>query len=136
MDIHKTSTNNSSTDVMKEKEEYNKMRKEQIIALVQRQTDYTYDEAKDKLEQSNYNFMYVLEKYMELDKIREEKMKEEQKEMKSKSVNQKIYGEIRGFMDTASRNYERRKQMMARQGYVPVVRDISSSNTSTTNEVL
>lgn len=135
MDIHKTSTNNSSTDVMKEKEEYNKMRKEQIIALVQRQTDYTYDEAKDKLEQSNYNFMYVLEKYMELDKIREEKMKEEQKEMKSKSVNQKIYGEIRGFMDTASRNYERRKQMMARQGYVPVVRDISS-NTSTTNEVL
>ena len=37
--------------------------------------------------------------------------KEQQNKVSDKSTNQKIYTEIRGFMDKAARNYEKQKQM-------------------------
>lgn len=80
----------------------------QMISMVCRQTDYDEETAKNKILEHNGNFMYVIKEYMDPNFKKREKEKKESEE--SKSTNQKIYGEIRNFMDTASRQYEVRKR--------------------------
>ena len=76
--------------------------------MVCRQTDYDEETAKAKILQHNGNFMNVIKEYM--DPNFKSKQEDKIKDMNSKSTNQKIYGEIRNFMDTASRGYEIRKR--------------------------
>ena len=80
----------------------------QMIKMVCRQTDYDEETAKAKILQHNGNFMNVIKEYM--DPNFKSKQEDKIKDMNSKSTNQKIYGEIRNFMDTASRQYEVRKR--------------------------
>ncbi len=78
-----------------------------LIEMVMRQTFYTFDEAKDKLEIYDNNYIKV---------IKEALKNSEKKEKNKTSVNQGIYKEIRGLMDEASTSLrinqerERRKQ--------------------------
>lgn len=135
MDISAGQTNHETNTITKEDvKSYIDTRKEQIISLVMRQTDYDYDIAKQKLEENNYQYMKVLEQYMELDTIREEKNEELRKQKEQQSVQQKIYGEIRGFMDEATRKFEQKRKYMEQRGYKPVMRDISSNQQHTKNE--
>ena len=80
------------------------IRKQEIIKLVMRQTDYSEEKVIEKLQLWNNNYLNVIKEYMNpnfQNKIVEKKFV---------SKNQKIYGEIRNFMDVANRNYLMRKK--------------------------
>jgi len=80
--------------------EQHKKMKESLIEIVCRQTDYTYELAKEKLEKSNYNHLLVLNEYFGIDN----KEKNETKKSNN-TINQQIYGEIRNLMDTGARKF-------------------------------
>lgn len=80
--------------------EQQKKMKESLIEIVCRQTDYTYELAKEKLEKSNYNHLLVLNEYFGIDN----KEKNEAKKSNN-TINQQIYGEIRNLMDTGARKF-------------------------------
>lgn len=73
------------------------------IALIKSQTNYTEQEATEKLEKWEGNYMNVIKEYLNPNF----NIKREKKD--NRSVNQKMMGEIRGFMDTATMNFEKRK---------------------------
>ena len=66
-----------------------------MIDMVTRQTEYTYDEAKEKLEKNNFDYNIVIKEYMGI------KPKQETK----KTLNQEIFKQIRTNMDIASKNF-------------------------------
>ena len=70
--------------------------KEESVNMICRQTELSNDEAKKQLEEVNYDYMKVLNKYFGVT--------EKQKEEKG-STNQQIYGEIRNLMDTGAKNF-------------------------------
>ena len=72
-----------------------------LIEMVMRQTAYTFDEAKTQLDIHNNNYINVIKNALGIIKI-EETNKDTKK---NASINQQIYKEIRGFMDTGSKNY-------------------------------
>jgi hypothetical protein len=64
------------------------------IQIIMRQTDYTYEEAKNKLELYNNNIKEVIRSYLRPD------ISSQSPEIKPQlSMNQQIYKEIRGLMD-------------------------------------
>jgi len=73
------------------------------IALIKSQTNYTEEEAKKKLTDWNGNYMNVIKEYLNPNF----NIKQEKKD--NRSVNQKVMGEIRGFMDTATMDFKKRK---------------------------
>jgi hypothetical protein len=90
--------------LLKERQDYmNNLRQRQIenkkrefVQVICRQTELTEEEAKDQLEESNYDCNLVLNKYFGV----EPKCKE-----KTTNVNEIIYGEIRNLMDTGARRF-------------------------------
>jgi hypothetical protein len=68
---------------------------EERVQLIIRQTTYTYNEAKNKLIEHNNNYIAVINEYINPDKILYNKSNITCK----KSTNQKIYTEIRNFLD-------------------------------------
>ena len=79
-------------------------RYEGAIALIKSQTNYTEDEAKEKLEKWNGNYMNVIKEYLNPNF----NIKMEKKD--NRSINQKVMGEIRDFMDTATMDFKKRKE--------------------------
>ena len=73
------------------------------IALIKSQTNYNDEEAKENLEKWNGNYMNVIKEYLNPNF----NIKQEKKD--SRTVNQKMMGEIRDFMDTATMDFEKRK---------------------------
>jgi len=79
-----------------------------LIEMVMRQTIYSYDDAKRHLDENDNNYIRVIKDSFGLI--------EQKKTEPITSINQHIYKEIRGFMDTASNRYilnqeqERKKQ--------------------------
>ena len=103
----------SSQELMlKQRQEYiNNVRQEQIenkkrefIQVICRQTELTEEEAKERLEECNYNCNIVLNKYFGI---------EPKEEKKTTNVNEVIYSEIRNLMDTGARRF-RMEQEKAR----------------------
>ena len=74
-----------------------------IIDVVLRQTDYTEEQARQKLEENNYNALFVIKDFMGI--------KEKKKDENVASLNQEIYKQIRYKMDTSMRDYTKRKEM-------------------------
>jgi len=66
-----------------------------MIEMVTRQTEYTFDEAKEKLVNNNLDYNKVIKEYMGI----EDKPKEKT------SLNQEIFKQIRNKMDIASKNF-------------------------------
>ena len=66
---------------------------EKNISLIVSQTNYTTDIAKEKLKQHNDNIVNVIEEYLNIEKPIP----------KETTTNQKIYNEIRNFIDTTSK---------------------------------
>ena len=81
----------------------NKQRYDGAIALIKSQTNYTVEEANQKLEKWNGNYMNVIKEYLnpEFDK---KKIKEK------KTINETMMYEIRSFMDTANADFLKRKE--------------------------
>ena len=73
------------------------------IALIKSQTNYTDEEAKEKLEKWNGNYMNVIKEYLNPNF----QIKREKKD--NRTVNQRMMGEIRDFMDTATMGFQKRK---------------------------
>ena len=89
---------------LKVRQQQLKTRQEEIINLVMRQTDYDRVTILEKIKKWNGNYLYVIKEYMNPNFNPTKK-----KEKKFVSNNQKVFGEIRNFMDIANKNYERRK---------------------------
>ena len=76
-----------------------------LIELVMRQTTYTREEAMEKLKEYNGEPVDVIREFMGI-KIPEKKT--------PKTTNQKIFHEIRNFMDDVNMSYSRRKEKSER----------------------
>ena len=72
-------------------------RKEELVQVICRQTELTEIEAKQQLEDNQYDCMKVLNKYLGIENTNNESV--------ATSANQMIYGEIRNLMDTGSKQY-------------------------------
>ena len=77
-------------------QERNEKIQNEIIEIVLRQTDMTYEEAYEKLKMCNFNFHKVIKDYMNPNPKKIEE--------KSINVQQTIYKEIRNMMDSGERN--------------------------------
>jgi hypothetical protein len=75
------------------------------VQIVLRQTDYTADQAKEKLETFNYNEYNVIKDYMGIN-IK----KQETNNKHSSSINQQIYKQIRIKLDGSMREYREKKK--------------------------
>lgn len=84
------------------------VRKEEIINLVIRQTNYSEEQAKQELENNNYDYLSVIKSYMNIPD------KTQDNQSSNKTVNQQIYTEIRNFLDTGVEKYERNKRVAQR----------------------
>jgi hypothetical protein len=71
----------------------------QEISMIMRQTNYSEEVAKNKLNQHNNNIMKVIEEYMGI---------KEEKKAPMVSVNQEKYNHFRKLMDSAEQNYRER----------------------------
>src|SRR6056300_858772 len=80
------------------------IREKEVINLVMRQTDYTEEQAKDKLKQWNNNYINVIKEYLNPE------FNTKKKETKPKTLNQQMLGEIRSFMDDVYIKFEKRKR--------------------------
>ncbi len=77
-------------------------RQKLLIEMVMRQTQYTYEEAAEKLEACNNDYMTVIRGSMGINKVEDKTVT---------SINQHVYKEIRGLMDVAASDYRRKKEM-------------------------
>ena len=84
------------TEKQKREEEFVMRVKEESINMVCRQTELSSEEAKIELEEVNYDYMKVLNKYFNFEK---------KETTNTNSINQNIYGEIRNLMDTGAKNF-------------------------------
>lgn len=74
---------------------------ESKIQIIMRQTDYTEEQAREKLNKFNFDEISVIRDYFGITEKKE-------KSPEVKSVNQAIYKQIRGHLDGAMRNYRER----------------------------
>lgn len=75
--------------------------KEELVQVVCRQTDLTNDEARERLEKEQYNYMNVLNEYFGIKHV---------KTANPTTINQQIYGEIRTLMDTGAKSFRMEKE--------------------------
>ena len=75
-----------------------------LINIVTRQTDYTNDTALDQLQENNYDPIAVIRKFMEPQSTPVIKKPEE------KTLNQRVYHEMRSMLDTANAAYRAKKE--------------------------
>lgn len=80
-------------------------RRQAMIELIMRQTDYTEEVARMKLEYWKNNYLHVIKEYMNPNFQDKEKAPEP-----SSTKNQMIYGEIRNFMDDVNKQQLQRKR--------------------------
>ena len=71
------------------------------VEIILRQTNYTEDEAKNKLKDFNYDHIQVIKSYLGIT---------EKKAPPIKTVNQEIYKQIRYKLDSTMREYNLRKE--------------------------
>ena len=65
----------------------------------------TEEEAKDRLEKEQYNYMKVLNDYFDIKDTSNNKNR-----MSTLSTNQQIYGEIRNLMDSGARSFRKEQE--------------------------
>ena len=82
--------------------------KEDIIKLVVSQTNYTDEEAEEQLLKHDFNYVAVVKEYLNPN------FAEKKQEKQKRSLNEKMMDEIRGFMDTATKQYMIRKEKQER----------------------
>ena len=107
VEIYKAKQQAMADKYNKKRMEIFEKRKGELIEVLMRQTDYSKEKAIEELEAVQYNVSAALSKYMGVDKTSQV---DEETSKEPKSTNQKIFKEIRDFMDKGSRDYERRKE--------------------------
>jgi ATP-dependent Lon protease len=79
---------------------------DKYVKIVMTQTNYTEEEARQKLQLFNCDYMRVLKDYMGIT---------EKKEVKAKSLNQEIYKQIRTKLDSSMREYREKNPINMEQ---------------------
>lgn len=74
---------------------------EEKIQIVLRQTDYTYEQAREKLKENNYDTIKTIKAYFGIIEKPKQQMK---------SVNQEIYKVLRQKLDSNLRDYKERTE--------------------------
>jgi hypothetical protein len=72
---------------------------EEQIQIILRQTDYSEEDAREKLKQHNYDHLKVIKSFLGVT---------EKKALPPKSVNQEIYRQLRYKLDSNMRDYHNR----------------------------
>ena len=98
--------------INQEKQNRLEERKRSIIDFVLRQTEYTEEQALEKLEKVNYDGKIVVDEYLKEDIPESSYSKSNDKGL---SINQQIYGEIRNLLDTGMRQYNERQEQAKKQ---------------------
>jgi hypothetical protein len=80
---------------------------EEHVIKIMTQTNYTKEEAIDKLKLCNNDYMKVIKDYMNIP--------EKNKEPKVKSVNQEIFKQIRIKLDNSMKDYREKNQINTEQ---------------------
>ena len=97
----------SGEELMKQRAEAMEMqiatRRQAMIELIMRQTDYTEEVARIKLEYWKNNYLHVIKEYMNPNF-------QNKLETPTSTKNQMIYGEIRTFMDDVNKQQLQRKR--------------------------
>ena len=96
LEIQKRKYKKEQEELQKARVEYEKIKKEEIIKMVIRQTDYNYEKAKEQLELNDFNYIKVIKLYLNDGKDQDVEKEDENKVIKS--TNQEIYSQIRDFM--------------------------------------
>lgn len=91
--------------IQKRKEQYERQI-ENLKNIILRQTDYSEEEAINKLKEYNNNAMNVIREYMGSSSTN----KNNKTDKPVKSENQQMYAKMRGMLDTAARNYRIKKE--------------------------
>ena len=100
-------------------------KEEQILESVLRQTNLTREEAKQMLEENDYDGIKVIKLHFGIkDKLTSDIV----------SVNQQVYKEIRGFMDHAAKKYRYTKEIEKRREEMLEYLKKRDSNLETINE--
>ena len=100
-------------ETQRKQSEQLELRKNYIAKMVTRQTTYTLDQAREKLEEHNYNVQAVIKHFMSPAKKTMGDEIRENAEAK-KTINQKIYTEFRNLLDTSSEIMKRRRELEAK----------------------
>ena len=111
MDISTNSVVDISTNLIKKedlREEIKKIKREELIKMIMRQTDYDEDKVLERLKYWNYNSLFVIKEYLNPDFL---KKKEEKKKI---SLDQRMRGEMRRFCDRGQRIYDIKKKISER----------------------
>jgi hypothetical protein len=93
-DFENKLSENILTEIERKKEEENKL-KEKHISFILNQTDYDYNIALKKYEEYNFDYERVIREYLNKNVY----IKDKNSDNKNQTINQKIYKEIRDFMD-------------------------------------
>jgi hypothetical protein len=96
-----------SNNLLKKEEQrkkYQEVRKNKIIEMVQRQTDYDYDKIIERLDFWNGNYLNVIKEWLNPSFKKGEKIK------KKTTTNQTKWNEIRHFMDDVNKQQINRKR--------------------------
>jgi hypothetical protein len=99
------------------KKEYEKMmdmRKNELIQVILRQTEYTELDAESKLKEHDFDVMKVLNDYHEISIPKKDY---------PKTTNQQIYGEIRNLMDIGAKSYRIKQEQAEMQDKNPKKED-------------
>ena len=83
-------------------EKKNARLQKELIEMVMRQTNLSYEESEEELKNNNNDYMKVIKKANGI---------LEKKEEKITSINQSIYKELRGYLDKCSLDYMERKEI-------------------------
>ena len=84
-------------------EEMRKTKKEELINLIMRQTDYDREKILERLKYWNYNSLHVIKEYLNPNFLKPS-------EKKHVSLNQRMMGEIRNFCERGQRIYDFKKK--------------------------
>ena len=103
----------SKRETQRKQAEQLEFRKNYIAKMITRQTTYTIDQAREKLEEYKYNITEVIKNFMSPDKKTKGDEIREEAEAK-KTTNQKIYTEFRHLLDTSAEIMKRRKELEAK----------------------
>ena len=86
------------------KEQVREIKREELIKMIMRQTDYDREKILERLKFWNYNSLHVIKEYLNPNFFKK-------KEEKSKSLNQRMMGEIRTFCERGKKIYDLKKKL-------------------------
>ncbi len=126
MDISTNSVVDISTNLIKKedlREEIKKIKREELIKMIMRQTDYDEEKVLERLKYWKYNSLFVIKEYLNPDFLKK-------KEEKKISLDQRMRGEMRRFCDRGQRIYDIKKKISERMNAKKVTNEKLNQGTS------